>query len=149
MSFVPEDELIEYAKKYLKERGYKKKNKRWTKIDGDFSISFLIQGSCYDKETYYIRPGIYLNELDTSNDYYGHFWTELSKESVEKIFAEFEKFVSVWTDKAKIRKMVEWNKRNPIEKRRADLVDYKKDPVPSKVCFSIPEYVLKYIFETF
>ncbi|MBR5121224.1 MAG: DUF4304 domain-containing protein, partial [Oscillospiraceae bacterium] len=56
---VPENELIEYVKPYLKSKGFKKKNKRWTKETPDFTISFLIQGSCYSKEGYYIRPGIF------------------------------------------------------------------------------------------
>ena len=28
---LPEEQLIEYAKPYLKAKGFKKKNKRWTK----------------------------------------------------------------------------------------------------------------------
>jgi hypothetical protein len=149
MGLVPENELIDYAKKYLKEKGYKKKNKRWTKAEEAFTISFLIQGSCFDKEAYYIRPGIYINELDFSNDYYGHFWIEIKQDSLEQIFDDFEQFVSMWTDKNSIKKMVEWNKRNPIEKRRANCVNYTKDPVPSSACLSISEYVLNYIYKNF
>ena len=44
---IPQDELIAYAKDYLKKRGYKKKNKRWTKDVGDFTLCFYIQGSVY------------------------------------------------------------------------------------------------------
>ena len=51
VSNIPETELIEYVKKQLKEKGFKKKNKRWTKVVEDFTISFLIQGSCYDKQS--------------------------------------------------------------------------------------------------
>ena len=152
MSNIPEDELIEYAKKYLKEKGFKKKNKRWLRVDGDFTISFLIQGSCYDKNSYYIRPGIFINALET-NLYYGHFMTELSQNSFENIFSEFENFVTTWTDKTLIKKIVtnftEWDKRNPLQQRRADLVDYEKDPAPSDVCFGIPEPVIAYILANF
>ena len=154
MSSVSEIELIEYAKKYLKERGFKKKNKRWTKVDGDFTVSFLIQGSGYDKDSYYIRPGIFINDFETDlYAYYGHFETELSQDSLENIFREFEDFVAMWTDKRAVKRIVEafveWDKRNPLEKRRAGLVDYEKDPVPSRVCFSIPESVIKYILANF
>ena len=40
--FLPEEELIEYVKPYLKSKGFKKKNKQWTKDTGEFTISFLI-----------------------------------------------------------------------------------------------------------
>ena len=152
MSNIPEIELIEHAKKHLKEKGFRKKNKRWTKVDGDFTISFLIQGSCYDKDSYYIRLGIFINALET-NLYYGHFMTELKQDSIEDIFCEFERFVTTWTNKATVKKTVtdfiEWDKRNPLEKRRAGLVDYEKDPVPSKVCFGIPAHVIEYILVHF
>lgn len=149
---IPEEELIEYAKKYLKERGYKKKNKRWTKIDGDFTISFFLQGSCYSKEDYYIRPGICVNAV-ASYDYYGHFYTQIKQTTVEEVFLTFDEFVNTWTNKERIRKILEefleWDKRNPLEKRRAGEVDYEKDPVPSRVCFSIPKIVVEYILENF
>lgn len=60
---MTETELIDYVKPYLKKQGFLKKNKRWTKIDGEFTINFFIQGSCYDKDDYYIRPGIFLNAV--------------------------------------------------------------------------------------
>ena len=34
---LPEEQLIEYAKSYLKAKGFKKKNKRWTKDTGEFN----------------------------------------------------------------------------------------------------------------
>ena len=152
MSKIPENELVEYAKRYFKEKGFKKKNKRWLKEEPDFTISFLIQGSNWDKDMYYIRPGIFINGLET-NLYYGHFMTELAQDSLENIFCEFEKFVAIWTDKVAIKKIIadfiEWDKRNPLEKRRASLVDYEKDPVPSKVCFGIPAHVIEYILVHF
>ena len=61
--FLPEEELIEYVKPYLKAKGFKKKNKTWTKDIGDFTIYFYVQGSCFSKETYYIRPSIRINAL--------------------------------------------------------------------------------------
>ncbi len=39
---ISEDELIEYAKDYLKQKGFKKKNKRWTKDIGEFRIFLKI-----------------------------------------------------------------------------------------------------------
>ena len=60
---LSEKELIEYAKPILKANGFKKKGKRWIRTDAQFTRVFFIQGSCYDKNDYYIRPGIYINEL--------------------------------------------------------------------------------------
>ena len=83
---------------------------------------------------------------------YGSY-AELAQDSLENIFCEFEKFVAIWTDKVAIKKIIadfiEWDKRNPFEKRRAGLVDYEKDPVPSKVCFGIPAHVIEYILVHF
>lgn len=56
---LPKEELISYAKSYLKAKGFKKKNTRWTKDIGEFTLCFYIQGSSYSKELYYIRPGIF------------------------------------------------------------------------------------------
>jgi hypothetical protein len=48
---------------------------------------------------------------------------------------------------------MEWEKRNPLEKRRAKLVDHEKDPVPAEEFFSIdsPPWCSpkKYILENF
>ena len=149
---IPEEEMIEYAKKILKERGYKKKGTRWTKAEGEFTISFYLQGSSYAKENYYIRPGISLNTVNT-DDHYGHFYTEIKQTTIENVFQEFDEFVNTWTNKERIKKIVEefleWDKRNPLEKRRAGEVDYEKDPVPSLVCFGIPQVVIKYILDNF
>ncbi|MBQ2675988.1 MAG: DUF4304 domain-containing protein, partial [Clostridia bacterium] len=60
---LPEEQLIEYAKPYLKAKGFKKKSKRWMKDIGEFTLCFYIQGSCYSKENYYIRPGVFVNSL--------------------------------------------------------------------------------------
>ena len=51
---LTEEALIEYVKPYFKSKGFKKKGKRWVKETDEFTISFLIQGSSYSKEGYYI-----------------------------------------------------------------------------------------------
>ena len=55
---LPEEQLIEYVKPYLKAKGFKKKNKRWTKDIGDFTVCFYIQGSCFSKEKSYVIENI-------------------------------------------------------------------------------------------
>lgn len=139
--FLPEEELIEYAKPYLKAKGFKKKNKRWTKDIGEFTLCFYIQGSCFSKETYYIRPGVYINALLPTNLGYGHFMTQIEQTTPEEIMQKFEQWCEEWTNKPLIKErliaFIEWEKRNPLEKRRAKLVDYEKDPVPAEEFFMI------------
>lgn len=153
-NLVPEEQLIEYVKPYLKEKGFKKKNKRWTKETPEFTISFLIQGSTYDKEDYYIRPGIFINELKSTNSYYGHWMCALAPtNSPEEIIVNFEKWCEEWTNKVLIKErllaFVEWEKRNPLEKRRAKLVDYEKDPVPAIEFFMIDQTTKQFILDNF
>lgn len=97
---VSESELIEFAKVYFKERGFKKVAKRWTKEIDQFKLVFFIQGSCYDKDDYYIRPGIIIKVLENEflPNTYGHFMKEIAVVSLQQIFADTEKFFSTWTD---------------------------------------------------
>ena len=138
---LTEDELIAYAKPYLKAKGFKKKNKRWTKDIGEFTLCFYIQGSNYAKEDYYIRPGVYINALLQTKLGYGHFMTQIEQTTPAEIMQKFEQWCEEWTNKALIKKrlldFIEWEERNPLERRRAKLVDYEKDPVPAEEFFMI------------
>lgn len=71
----------------------------------------------------------------------------------EQVMNDFEDFCKDWTNKQYIKKTLlefkKWETRNPLEKRRAGLCDYDKDPVPSEVCFTIPTNVINYILENF
>ena len=155
--FLSEEELIAYAKPFLKARGFRKKNKRWTKDIGEFTICFYIQGSCFSKEAYYVRPGIFINALLPALVNYGHWSTEIEQTTPEEIMEKFEKWSEEWTDKALIKArllaFIEWEKRNPLEKRRAGLVDRQRDPVPAEEFFEmvIPQLhsAKQYILEHF
>lgn len=150
---VSQDELIAFAKPYLKERGFKKKNKRWTKVLDEFTLVFFIQGSQWSKEDYYIRPGVFINDIYPKDCwvYYGHFHTDIDSCSTEQIFNDLEVFFREWTDKKLIKSrtlaFIEWEKRNPLEDRRARKVDYEKDPVPAKELFAVPTIARNYIIE--
>ncbi|MBQ3202568.1 MAG: DUF4304 domain-containing protein [Clostridia bacterium] len=139
--FLPEEELIEYVKPYLKAKGFKKKNKTWTKDIGDFTICFYVQGSCFSKETYYIRPSIRINALPSDVLVHGHYMTQIEQTTPEEIMQKFEQWCEEWTNKSLIKErllaFIEWEERNPLEKRRAKLVDYEKDPVPAEEFFMI------------
>lgn len=138
---LPKEKLIEYAKPYFKAKGFKKKGNRWTKDIGEFTLCFYIQSSYYTKEDYYIRPSIYINRLSSDNLGYGHFMTEIKKTTPEEVMQKFKQWCDEWTNKALIKErllaFIEWEKRNPLEKRRADLIDYEKDPVPAEEFFHI------------
>jgi len=147
-----EQEFIEYVKPILKSKGFKKNRQRWLKDIGDFTISFLIQGSAYEKDNFYIRPGVYINLLNNiKNNFYGDFYCDIT-ESLNPL-TEFEDFYTKFTNKEFIKEkyleFIDWEKRNPLEKRRAGLVDYTKDPVPSSEFFSITPQVAMHILDKF
>ena len=150
---LPEEQLIEYAKSYLKAQGFKKKNKRWTKDTGEFTLCFYIQGSSYSKEDYYIRPGIFINALMPCDDVYGHFMLEIEPSTPEEVVSKFDDWCEEWTNKSLIKErliaFMEWDKRNPLEKRRAGLVDYDADPVPSREFFATTLVVKQFILDNF
>ena len=150
---LPEEQLIEYAKSYLKAKGFKKKNKRWTKDTGEYTLCFYIQGSSYSKEDYYIRPGIFINALMPCDDVYGHFMLEIEPSTPEEVVSKFDDWCEEWTNKSLIKErliaFMEWDKRNPLEKRRAGLVDYDADPVPSREFFATTLVVKQFILDNF
>ena len=148
--------LIDYAKSYLKEQGFKKKGNRWVKTSGDFTLVFYVQGSQFSKADYYIRPAIIINALmpDSLSNCHGvAFPAALRQESPEQVMEDFETFCREWTDKALIKTrceaFIEWDRRNPLEKRRAGLVDYISDPVPSRKFFQLSSNTLQYILDNF
>lgn len=150
---LSEEDLIEYAKPYLKAKGFKKKNKRWTKDVGDFTLCFYIQGSAFSKERYYIRPGIFVNALMPTNLVYGHWMTEIKPTTPENILHQFEQWCSEWTDKALIKSrladFIEWKKRNPLEKRREESFNSKSDPVPAYEFLMMDLQIKEYILNNF
>lgn len=150
---LPEEQLIEYAKPYLKAKGFKKKNKRWIKETSEFTISFLIQSSYYSKEAYYIRPGIFINALMPTDEYYGHWMFEIDPTNPEDIMSQFDIWCEEWTNKSLIKErlldFMEWDKRNPLGKRRVGLVDYEADPVPAREFFAITLKTKQFILDNF
>ena len=150
---LPEEQLIEYAKSYLKAKGFKKKNKRWTKDTGEFTLCFYIQGSSYSKEDYYIRPGIFINALMPCDDFYGHFMFGIEPSTPEEVVSKFDDWCEEWTNKSLIKErllaFMEWEKRNPLEKRRAGLVDYDADPVPAHEFFATTLVLKQFILDNF
>ena len=147
---LSEEALIEYVKPILKAQGFKKKGKRWSKELEDFTLIFFIQGSVYDKDSYYVRPGVFINCCEKNDfHYYGHFHTDIKISEAKTVLDEALVFFSEWTDKelivSRTKAFIEWEKRNPPEKRRAGLVDYEKDPCPSGVLYWMDTKLSNYI----
>ena len=146
---VSKEELICCTKERLKAAGFKKKDLRWTKSNDDFTMVFYIQGSQWDKNNYYIRPGIFINAIDPPTLPYGHIWTEISANSIAQIFDDLSVFFYKWTNKSLMKEHInaflDWDKRNPVEKRRAGLVDYHVDPNPAQELLGTSYDVLEYI----
>jgi len=67
--------------------------------------------------------------------------TQIEQTTPEEIMQKFEQWCVEWTNKSLIKErliaFMEWEERNPLEKRRANLVDYENDPVPAKEFFGI------------
>ena len=152
-NFLSEETLIEYAKTHLKSKGFKKKNKRWTKDIGDFTLCFYVQGSSFSKESYYIRPGIFINALMPTKSVYGHLMTEIKPTTPENIMLTFEQWCDEWTDKstikARLTEFVEWDKRNPLEKRREESFNSVADPVPYHEFFIMDLQTKEYILNNY
>lgn len=139
---VTEEELIAYIKPRLKANGFRKKGKRWTKATEHFTYLFFIQGSSYDKETYYVRPGVIVNAIPADAlCNYGHMFIDVPITTAEEILASAEAFFAEWSDMEHLVNAVlefcEWETRNPVENRRAGLVDYEKDPVLRRELFTL------------
>ena len=91
---VSEEELIEFIKPILKEKGFRKKAKRWTKMTEHFSYIFFIQGSVYDKDAYYVRPEIIINDIQAEPWDYGHIDINIPVTTKEEILQKAEEFFS-------------------------------------------------------
>ena len=124
---ISEEELIEYAKPILKEQGFAKKAKRWTKVTEHFTYCFFIQGSSFSKEDYYVRLGIIINDIDVPVPSYGHISIDVPVTTKEEVLKLSLDFFSQWDSIDSLKKLVidfvEWEKRNPIEKRRTGIVE--------------------------
>lgn len=149
---LSEEQLIEYVKPYLKAKGFKKKNKRWIKETQEFTISFLIQGSSFSKENYYIRTGIFINALMPTELYYGHWMHEIEPTTPEEVMCKFEDWCKEWTNKSLIKKrlltFIEWEERNPVEKRKKH-VNYDADPIPAHEFFILTPKTKQFVLDNF
>ncbi len=141
---VKEAELIAYIKPILKLHGFRKKAKRWTKTTDRFTYIFFIQGSSYNKEDYYVRPGIVINDISAVPSLiYGHFHVEIPVTTKEEIITKSLEWFSRWADidylKKEVCQLVAWERRNPIGKRRSVGMKYDEDSMPDQCLFDLSE----------
>lgn len=148
---VTKKDLIDYLAPLLKEDGFKRNGKVWLKTTESFTYRFYIQGSVYGSDQYYIRPGIIINGIPSDGIQYGHICTDIAVTTKEEIWKRTQEFYSQWHSiehlKSLVSDFVEWEKRNPVEKRRNGMVNYEEDPVPSEYLFTVTERTKKAILE--
>ena len=89
-----------------------------------------------------------------TNEYYGHYYMrDIKPTTPEEVMREFDIWCEIWTDKALIKErllaFIEWEKRNPLEKRMANLVDYEVDPVPAREFFSFTLKAKQFVLDNF
>lgn len=117
---VSKEEMTEAAAAWFRKRGFRKKRLRWRKTEGAFTKEFVIQGSSFGKEAYYIRPCVYIDAL--KDESFGAFTTEIAPFSTEQVLRDTERFFCEWTNpgliRAHIEAFLEWDARNPPEARR-------------------------------
>lgn len=85
-----------------------------------FTKEFVIQGSSFSRDAYYIRPRVYIDAL--ADQSFGMFTTDISHFSTEQVIRDTERFFCEWTNpgliRAHIEAFLEWDARNPLEVRR-------------------------------
>jgi|GEM_PF-1725361 len=102
---VSEEDLIAAARPFFKERGFRKRNKRWIKTIDDFELSFFIQSRGL-KPMYSVFAGVYLNAFEKVTDRYGHFSADIPIKTVNEILDSAEAFFKEWTDRSLIKERV-------------------------------------------
>lgn len=121
---VSKEEMIEYAAAWFRGKGFRKSHLRWRKSDGVFTREFVIQGSSFSREAYYIRPRVYIDAL--ADQSFGMFTTQIAPFTTEQVIRDTERFFCEWTNpgliRAHIEAFLEWDARNPPEVRREKML---------------------------
>ena len=67
---MSKQEMIEYLRAYLKQRGYKKQKQNWHRINQDrVYVIVNVQNSQWDRETYYINLGAGIDRQSTMKSF--------------------------------------------------------------------------------
>ena len=67
---MSKQEMVEYLRVYLKQRGYKKQKQNWHRINQDgVYVIVNVQNSQWDRETYYINLGAGIDRQSTMKSF--------------------------------------------------------------------------------
>ena len=67
---MSKQEMVEYLRGYLKQRGYKKQKQTWHRINQDGVYAIVnVQNSQWDRETYYINLGAGIDRQSTMKSF--------------------------------------------------------------------------------
>ena len=67
---MSKQEMVEYLRGYLKQRGYKKQKQNWHRINQDgVYVIVNVQNSQWDRETYYINLGAGIDRQSTMKSF--------------------------------------------------------------------------------
>ena len=94
---MSKQEMVEYLRGYLKQRGYKKQKQNWHRINQDgVYVIVNVQNSQWDRETYYINLGAGIDRQGTLKSFSyekGKFWYRMDDGiGVEKMKEEITRW---------------------------------------------------------
>lgn len=94
---MSKQEMVEYLRGYLKQRGYKKQKQTWHRINQDrVYVIVNVQNSQWDRETYYINLGAGIDRQGTLKSFSyekGKFWYRMDDGiGVEKMKEEITRW---------------------------------------------------------
>ena len=104
---MSKQEMIEYLRVYLKQRGYKKQKQTWHRINQDrVYVIVNVQNSQWDRETYYINLGAGIDRQSTLKSFSyerGKFWYRMDDGiGVEKMKEEITRWESMFDSELSI-----------------------------------------------
>lgn len=149
---VSEEELLAAAKPYFKERGFAQKGKRWTKRTDEYEFLFMTRRTgLFDHYSIHVGVDLIGFEKSPIKDQC-HFSDGIPITTTEEILRRADTFFREWTDhelmKRRVLAFLEWDKENPLEKRRAEEVDHGTLPDSTEPLFytlNLHRDILEYI----
>ena len=116
---MSKQEMIEYLRVYLKQRGYKKQKQNWHRINQDrVYVVVNVQNSQWDRETYYINLGAGIDRQGTLKSFSyerGKFWYRMDDGiGVEKMKEEITRWENMFDSELSILR--NWDYISTFEK---------------------------------
>ena len=104
---MSKQEMVEYLRGYLKQRGYKKQKQTWHRINQDrVYVIVNVQNSQWDRETYYINLVAGIDRQSTLKSFSyerGKFWYRMDDGiGVEKMKEEITRWESMFDSELSI-----------------------------------------------